>query len=378
MAKRPKKQNRQAADVEELQLGPAISRGPANQYGMVHSKGRPNYASYVKMLLDPTISNAVEIIVSGISNSIGKYKHVRTEIQDYINRQFEKIDGDLNGAVRMLCSAYWQGMSIFEICAEVEDNELTLNKLIPLPATNVYCRFSEEGSGYDIENIILNYSSINEVVMPKEKIILVRLDADYEHPYGISRLEAVRSSWERLEELKQNWMNASGRYSSPFMVYHLTNPKQRLDNGAGGTITAYENAKQALSGNGVVKGTICCGDDSIEVIPAEDINASMVTACEYYEKLIYRGLLVPSLLTDSGDVGSYALGKEHTSLFSMVIDQMAKQISEVLLEQLIRPMLTYQFGELDDFGVFEKEEILNQEDENNEPAVSSNIREVEP
>lgn len=351
-----KEQTKKPKVVKALDIGPGVARGSEAQYGRVHTKGRPSYADYDSMLLDPTISSSVELITCAIAKAIGNYKHPSTDIEDYVNRQFENLDGDLNTIVRTLCLSYWYGLSVAEICAEVVDGELTLQKLIPIPAKNIYLVFANQGTSLDVEEIILNYSSIQEVTIPKEKVILIRHGADFNRPYGVSRLETVRAQWQQLNNLKTNWQNASNRYSSPFMVYHLTNPKQKVSDGMGGTITAYDNASQALTGTGLVKGTICCGEDTIEVIPAEDISPNMVTACEYYEKLIYRGLLIPSLLTDSGDVGSYALGKEHSSLFNMVVNQLARDIEDNILEQLVRPLVSYQYGEQEDWGHFEQDE----------------------
>lgn len=359
MAKRQSKEKQKKNIEEVLSIGPAISRGEQSQFGLVHTKGRPDYAKLDSMLLDPTIANATELISCAITNSVGSYDHNNTAIKDYINRQLEGLYGDFGQIIRIICSAFWEGMAVIEICAEVSDRELKLTKLVPIPQKNVYLRFADNGTSLDIEEIVLNYSTINEVIMPKEKAIVLRLDPSYIYPYGVSRLLCVQDSWERLTKLKQNWSNASDRYSVPFMVYHLQNPRQKLDDGMGGTVTAYDNARRMLSGQGLVKGTICCGEDSVDLISPEEISSSMVGACEYYEKLIYRGLLIPSLLTDSGDVGSYALGKEHSDLFSMVINNLASVVKDCLLEQLIRPLVSYQFGPQDNWGDFVKKEDEN-------------------
>lgn len=342
---------------EFLSFGPAISRGSLIQMGKVHTYGRPNYSDYYGMLEDPTISNATELITNAVCQYIGVYEHNNSAIKDYITRQFENLEGDLNSVIRTLASCFWLGMSAAEICAEVEDGELSLKQLIPIPVDKLYCRFKDEGRSYDVEEYILNYGTTNEVVLPDNKMMVIRNSADYNHPYGTSRLACVKDSWEHLKAIKANWKASNDRYSSPMMVYHLENPKQRLDDGQGGTITAYENANRALSGTGLVKGTICCGSDSVEIIPASDVNSSMVEACQYYEKLIYRGLLIPSLLTDSGDVGSYALGEEHSSLFYMVVAQLSRVIKDAILEQLVRPLVSYQFGEQEDWGDFAPEKI---------------------
>ena len=65
-----------------------------------------------------------------------------------------------------------------------------------------------------------------------------------------------------------------------------------------------------------------------------------------------RGLLIPSLLFESGDVGSYALGSEHMELYQQGINAILLNLTETILEQLIRPLIVWNFGAQESWGFF--------------------------
>ncbi|MEW6282138.1 MAG: hypothetical protein AB1758_26265 [Candidatus Eremiobacterota bacterium] len=62
-------------------------------------------------------------------------------------------------------------------------------------------------------------------------------------------------------------------------------------------------------------------------------------------------MLLPSLIADHGSTG-YSLGQQHFDLFALSLEQLLGEVTEVLLEQLIRPLIEVNFGPQDDFGEF--------------------------
>lgn len=70
-------------------------------------------------------------------------------------------------------------------------------------------------------------------------------------------------------------------------------------------------------------------------------------------RVMLRGILVPILLLDNTDVGSYALGQRHFDMFLMGLKHLLLQATEALLEQLIRPLIELNFGPQDAWGYFQ-------------------------
>ena len=63
--------------------------------------------------------------------------------------------------------------------------------------------------------------------------------------------------------------------------------------------------------------------------------------------------MIPSLLFDNGDTGSYSLGQEHYKLFDVSLEALLSLLTEALLEQLVRPLIEWNFGTMDYYGEFE-------------------------
>ena len=73
----------------------------------------------------------------------------------------------------------------------------------------------------------------------------------------------------------------------------------------------------------------------------------------YQDRMIYRGALVPSLIGDHGDHGSYALGNTHENLFNTMVDGFDGQLSDVIVRQLIRRLIIWKFGTQKTYGKFD-------------------------
>lgn len=77
---------------------------------------------------------------------------------------------------------------------------------------------------------------------------------------------------------------------------------------------------------------------------------SILTA--YCNKMIYRGIGLPSLIADNTEVGSQALGKEHFKLFFLTLEHLCFEVIDVLIEQLVKSLIIMNHGEQDNYGTF--------------------------
>lgn len=68
---------------------------------------------------------------------------------------------------------------------------------------------------------------------------------------------------------------------------------------------------------------------------------------EKCDRGIARACLLPSLLMEHGDVGSYALGESHTDQFVWILEDLGETIEETLCEQWIRPLIDMNWSKTD-------------------------------
>lgn len=310
---------------------------------------------------DPTVSACLEFVTMSILSRLGEYQHDNPKIKDFISLNFELLDGSFLDFCKELLSCLWAGFCVAEIVTEVRGENIWLHSLPVLPCETVVMHINEDTNS-------INYGRVNEIIqrpyqqaearIPVEKCIIMRnyyagsLASD---PYGMSRLEPILHVWNQKERIKSDWVATLGKFATPLMKYKLYDSEAEVYNEATGETTkAYRVAAEQLknwtnNNNGFIYGE---GNDLDFIFPPSNIGDAFSGAVQYLDRLIMRGLLIPSLLFESGDVGSYALGSEHMELYQQGINAILLNLTETILEQLIRPLIVWNFGAQESWGFF--------------------------
>jgi hypothetical protein len=319
--------------------------------------------------LDETVSACLDFIQLAISSRIGEYCHDDPEIQEFVRLNFELLDGSTYSLYKSLLSMLWAGFACIEINTVFNGSKLWLYSLDEIPADTVLFHINQERGSLDyakIDCIIQNYSLPNETKIPIEKCIYIKNDmpgvSSYD-PYGVSRIKCIYSVLKNKFKLLKDWANALEKFGSPIIKYQLENGKKKVVNpdypakSSEKTATAEELAEAQILQQDKLKGWVYDKSSNIDLeFPPSELGKNFRDAVEYYNRMIMRGLLIPSLVLDNGDVGSYSLGSKHFELWQMSIDSITTNITETLLEQLIRPLIIANFGAVDSFGRFQLNE----------------------
>lgn len=156
------------------------------------------------------------------------------------------------------------------------------------------------------------------------------------------------------------------------------NPAQKVKTSDGRIMTAFEQAQEQVNAAGELKGVVSFKGNNLQMIyPPAGIGEGFKKACDYYNRLIMRGLLIPSLLFDNGDTGSYSLGQEHYKLFDVSLDAILSILTEAILEQLVRPLIDWNFGTQDDYGEFNVNATSLDTEEKLDAMLAEDVREAE-
>ena len=135
-------------------------------------------------------------------------------------------------------------------------------------------------------------------------------------------------------------------------------------------MTAQEAAHQAFSRIHNDSVVVLPGKKSqifdVDMIPQNANQEAFIGALDFCNKSIMRALLIPSLVFGNGDgTGSYSLGQEHAKTFTKILDGMLEGVEDVLLEQLIKELLMYNWPQemfdKDGFGHFEKSDFSDED-----------------
>ena len=346
----------------------------------------PDPVSYYREMVqtDATIAACLEFVSLSVVSKLGDYTHPNKDIQDFIRTNFEQLEGSFVDTCKSLMSFLWAGYAVAEIVTEVKDDRVWLHSLPILPAENVRFKLDEDPGSLNygaLAEVIQNPQMVSEAHLPAEKCLIIRNDypgSAEQSPYGLSRLKCVLSIYAAKTEAEKNWAYALGRYGSPILQYELENPAQKVKTSDGRIMTAFEQAQEQVNAAGELKGVVSFKGNNLQMIyPPAGIGEGFKKACDYYNRLIMRGLLIPSLLFDNGDTGSYSLGQEHYKLFDVSLDAILSILTEAILEQLVRPLIDWNFGEQENYGSFEVKATSLDTEEKLDAMLAEDVREAE-
>ena len=319
---------------------------------------------YEKMLdTDETVAFGIDYIKLAVIARLGEYQHEDKQITEFIKNQFERMIPDMNSIVGEVLNALWAGFSINEFCIEVE----TFNGAI-------------KWQTYDVQsihpgNIEFNlfkkgkYKNHIEKVMQKtgiglgepldvNKIIIYTYNPRFMNPYGKSLLKRAYNAWFIKNHVLPSWSKGLDQYGNPIMIGKVQNPFGNTKNADGDTVTRADfmmETLETLQGNTKLVLEI---NDMIEMLSAPaGIGTAFEKAIVHFNKMIFRALLMPSLVATEGKVGSYGLGKQQFDIFIFALDKIRQDIEDVLIEQWIKRIIIWNFGEQNKYGSFEHKEF---------------------
>lgn len=225
-----------------------------------------------------------------------------------------------------------------------------------------------------------NYLSIR---IPRQKCLHYAFDAQgkFGNPYGRSLLRRAYKYYTIKDTVLRMMVVALDRKGTALTVVYsdpnttLRDPDKTSDNSnqkgmTGKGIRADVAAQKAFKNvhNDTViflpgkKGEVY----DVEFMPQSPNTADFLSALDFCNKSILRALLIPSLIFGNGDgTGSFSLGQEHAKTFDKILDGWLAGFKTVVLQQLIKELLAYNFPrsawEKDGLGDFGKRQLSQDE-----------------
>lgn len=313
---------------------------------------------------DETVKFGLKFITLTALSMLGEYSHKEQKIQDFIRENFEKMRGNLYFGLKEILSGLWAGYSVTEICYGIRDGRIVLDQLQTLHPDTITFDIEKDGPNKNnLKSVIQYLGQSNEVSLePANKRIVYTYDKQFGNIYGSSILKGAYKNWFIKDEILKYWSKAMSKYASPIPIIKALG----LDASIvidGKTMTKREYYKQALEQFDTGKGfTIEKDSEEIQLeSTVRYLSTDFLQFIEYLNKMILRAILLPSLVGDNDKVGSYSLGKKHFDIFLLAGEDILTDLTETLLEQIIRPLIELNFGVKDDYGEWPVEEI-NDED----------------
>lgn len=304
---------------------------------------------------DETVFSGIEFMVMSALARLGEYTHENAKIEEFVRDQIENMEGTWTSAVSEIMSAWWAGYSVTEILwKKNSDGSIGLRGLQTLHPATVKIDIHRKGPDKNKPRAVHQFFRQDKAVeLPLNKVILYSHNGTFGNPYGTSRLKRVYKSWKIKDVILKAWGLVCERYGTPYTIAKTTGSGKVPDPTTGNQISAVENMIKVTKALGLRGSAVIDKNDEIDIkYASQGLGQAFEALVAYCNKMIYRAIGLPSLIADNGTVGSQSLGKEHFKLFFLSLEKMLFEVIDVLIEQLIRPMIRMNFGEQDEWGTF--------------------------
>lgn len=340
---------------------------------------------YDRMLeTDETVFAGYEYLVQSVIARIGEYSHPDEVIEGFVQQNLTKMKGSFLNVCGESLSAVGYGFSVGEVVwtrksftittgdkgagteqtTEISD-AIAFDRIQFLHPSDVFINTHKEGPAKNEPSMIRQHLFNGEHIdLPMNKVMLYSHGAKFGNVYGKSRLKRAYKSWFIKEVMLRAWGVANERHGKPHTIAKANLDGNVQDPANPGTIIPYAQYLASVL-DGLANNGSCIVNQTTDVSivrAAAGMGKDFGEIIQYCNRSILMAIGLPSLLLDGGSVGSYSLGKEQGDRFNQLLEAILIEFTDVLIEQLIRPLIDYNFGEQSDYGYFGFEE-WNAEDQ---------------
>jgi hypothetical protein len=325
---------------------------------------------YERMIdTDETIAVGIQFLISSVLLKLGEYQNETSpKIAAFVNDCLETMRGNLHTAVEEMLSALWAGYSGTEIVWKPDGSRITIDKLATYHPYTVYIKVDPMTGEYQGFSQWRKYAG-SPIEIPPEKAILYTYGKRFGNHYGRSILKPLRKNWLLKDPVLKMWARALDRFGTPLISLSVPDEQIEDPENPGVMINQIDWANRLLkniqNGTGLVFRNGPPGAETkAEAITSggSGVGEAFEKAVHYFNKMMLRGMLVPSLVFDEGRrSGSYALGQSHFGIFNLGVTGIYNGVTEALIEQLVRPLIDYNYGPQKDYGQFVENQIESED-----------------
>lgn len=289
--------------------------------------------TYEKMLQDGQVNAAVMMIKLVL---LSRGYEITGEHSDFIIENLERLDGHFDEILKEMLTAIEFGYSCTEKVFEYVDGQIMLKKLKVLDPKTVRVKTDRFG---DIQ-YIKQYVGQKQIKIKPEKVIWWSYDKRFGNPYGQSELRRVYKHYFIRDKMYRFANIAYERYGTPLLVGRVEDAKH---------VGRMKSLLRTING---LSGLSISGNDTIEAISGT--RADFVAYIDHHAQQIMVSLLVPPMLLNLGtnQGGSYSLSENQLDVFIYRIQALQRQVAAMVEEQLIRPLIDYNFSDAEEYPAF--------------------------
>lgn len=338
--------------------------------------GHPEYlrlAEYERALTtDETIGAGIEFLKLSILASMGPYWHPNPKVVDFVNENFSRMRGSYKAAMGELAmSALWAGFGVSETVYKSEEGKVWINYIANYNPRTITMYVNKNGQLTQGETPAFNVAFKTgiwqdrmggaPVQLPLQRCCLVSHNKRYNNYYGESAIKRIYKNWRLKEAVLEMWNVALDRYGTPVVYAVVPNGltggqiQDPLAPGGVRAETFADSTEGAIAnihtGTGLVITNPTADASQIKLgtlTTGNNFGGAFEEAIRHYNKMIFRGLLIPALLlneNERGNLGSGGATVIHFEVYKMVLNELYQELIEPFVEQILGPLIRINFGD---------------------------------
>ena len=325
---------------------------------------------------DATIKAALHIVRFMILSKLGGYHNEDEAVQERVDGLLDKIDGGMRIVAQRMLSSLWAGYAVLEKEWETTASEWYIRDM-PLLHPLTFFAQKKDDCGIKLNPVVkkvteviqyehsddLQWSDV-EAKLPIEKVVYwPLLQEAREEVCGNSLLSGARRAWFSRVKQETYWNTFVEKCACPTPVFWVPQTSVTDTNGEQKQLTDVLTSHYERLQPGQMLAIPIDPDtnNKLDTISPVGDGDAFERVCKYWDGQLYKSILTPRMLMEEPEHGSRAQASTNLDLFLLVLDGIRTEMGEVIIQQIVRPLIVYNVGDVEDFGEWEFDELTDKD-----------------
>ena len=255
-------------------------------------------------------------------------------VYEFIHDMLDNTKTEINTIVKQMTSALLWGFSVHELMYDVVDGRIVVSDVLPIHIKTL----QNHPFVYDDDGELIAIHQTNsydgDIEIPINKVLLYSYNSLYDEKQGHGLLYDFLPIVEDKENVMDWLMTFAEKNEAPTLYGKTDNPTSRDE-----LLKAFEDISDGTTG--MVIGV----EDDVGVLESSHRGETFFDILQYKDNQIFRRMFIGNLLLgDNSQTGTYAQSQTQLEFGNMVFDGILEEIANIFQEQLINPIVEFNFG----------------------------------
>lgn len=318
---------------------PALTEWQRRSLAHVGQRDPMEPANVVEMCRDAMVDTALKVKRLAVLAAAGRVLAPEGEEgrrrAEFVQEAFERMAGSPQTVLAAAMDAFARGWSVQQVEWKLDGGLLWPSAVVAKDVAHFGMGFDRYGS---LTRLTSRLPGEAEVEVPREGMLVWFYRGGFDSPRGKSDLVSALPHWQAKQALLKSWRFHLERFAMPTVMGKVQRSMAEEER------SSLLRAMQDLHNHTAV---VYPEEAEIGLLGGDrGPSGGFVEAIEFHNREIARAILGQTLTTDEGRrVGSLALGKVHLQVLLLQVAAIRHELADsVLTEQLIRPMVEWNFG----------------------------------